>query len=341
MITESLFKAVNRETLTVTEAESAMDAIISGRTTDAQIGAFIAAMMTKGTTSGEIAAFASAMMRASVQVRPEVSGMLVDTCGTGGDGLNTFNISTASAIVTAGAGIPVVKHGNRSVSSRCGSADVLEELGVNIDAAPDAVKLSIEENGIGFLYAKNHHPAMRYAGRAREEIGIRSFFNILGPVSNPASADARLLGIYDPELTETIADVLRIMGVRNAMVVHGCGLDEITTTGETKISMFRGRGETETFYLTPEEFGIQRAELSDISGGDAGRNAEIIRDILNGRRSACRDIVLMNSAAAIYISGNAGSIHDGIGMAEMSIDSGNAAEKLSRLIKATGGEELL
>jgi len=338
MITESLLKVVTNEDLTDSEAEGAMNAIISGGATDIQIGAFIAAMTTKGPTPEEIAAFVSAMMRSAVKINPEVDGMLLDTCGTGGDGLNSFNISTASAIVTAGAGIPVVKHGNRSISSRCGSADVLERLGVNLDAPPEAAKYSVEKAGISFLYAKTHHPAMRYAGKARKEIGIRSFFNILGPLSNPASAKARLLGVYDPGLTETLAEVLLIMGVKDAMVVHGSGLDEISTTGETRISMPLQDGSIKTFYITPEEFGIKRAALSEISGGGAADNAKIITEILEGETGACRDIVLLNSAAAIYLGGGARNMKDGIKLAEMSIDSGKAAGKLMKLIEITGGE---
>ncbi len=337
MITEYLKRVVDRQDLTAPEAEHVMNILISGEATDIQIGGFISAMSTKGATPMEIAAFSRAMMTSAVQIHPNIGGLLVDTCGTGGDGLNTFNISTASAIVTAGAGIPVVKHGNTSVSSRCGSADVLKTLGVAIDAPPEVVKSSIETAGIGFLYAKLHHPAMKHAGRAREELGIRSIFNILGPVSNPASAHARLLGVYSPDLTDTLAEVLRLLGVRNAMVMHGSGLDEITTTGSTKISMFRDNGDVHTFSMAPEEFGIPRAELCDISGGDASVNARIITDILNGEQGAPRDIVMLNAAAAIYLGGGARNLNDGIRMAQMSIDSGNAAEKLNKLIEMSRG----
>jgi len=331
MITDYIFKAVSGQNLTVTEAENAMDTIISGDATDIQIGAFITAMSAKGTNPEEIAAFSSAMMRSAVKISPDVCGTAVDTCGTGGDGLNTFNISTASAIVTAGAGIPVVKHGNRSVSSSCGSADVLEELGVNINADVKTVELSLNKAGIGFLYAKKHHPAMRHAGRAREELGMRSFFNILGPISNPASAGARLLGVYDPKLTVKIAEVLHILGVKDAMVVHGSGLDEITTTGKTKISLFKSRGKIETYYITPENFGLKRAAMSDLKGGDPSYNAKVITGILEGKTGPRRDIVLLNSAAAIYLGGGAGSIEEGIEMAEISIDSKEAARTLMKL----------
>ena len=337
MIPEYLKRVTDNRDLTGPEAEHAMNTIISGEATDIQIGGFIAAMTTKGPTPVEIAAFSRAMMKSAIQIHPDVDGLLVDTCGTGGDGLNTFNISTASAIVAAGAGIPVVKHGNSSVSSRCGSADVLRTLGVAIDAPPEIVKFSVETVGIGFLYAKLLHPAMKNAGRAREELGIPSFFNILGPISNPASAQARLLGVYRPDLTEPLAEVLRLLGVRNAMVMHGSGLDEITTTGTTKVSMFRDAGSVHTFCMTPEEFGISRAELCDISGGDASLNARIITEILDGEKGPCRDIVLLNAAAAIHLGGRARSMKDGITMAEMSIDSGRAAETLNNLIEISRG----
>ncbi|HDQ08715.1 MAG TPA: anthranilate phosphoribosyltransferase [Methanoculleus sp.] len=339
MITDLLKQVVDRRDLTDTEAERAMDAIIAHEATDIQIGAFIAAMTTKGATPVEIAAFSRAMMKSALQMHPEVGGLLVDTCGTGGDGANTFNISTASAFVAAGAGIPVVKHGNNRVSSRCGSADVLACLGVAIDAPPAVVKTAIETAGIGFLYAKTHHPAMRHAGRAREEIGIRSFFNILGPVSNPASAHARLLGVYSPELTEPLAEVLRLLGVRTAMVVHGAGLDEITTTGTTKVTMLRETGAIHTFTITPESVRVAPAECCDLAGGDPPLNARIITEILDGEKGPCRDIVLLNAGAAIYLGGGARSIRDGIGRAETSIDAGRAAEKLARLREITGGGE--
>jgi anthranilate phosphoribosyltransferase len=336
MFSEAINRLADHQDLTAEEATGIMDVIMDGRASQAQIGAFLLALRMKGETPREIAAFAGVMRRHAIPVRPSVEGMLVDTCGTGGDGTRTFNISTASAFVAAGDGVPIVKHGNRSVSSMCGSADVLTELGVDISVAPELQAKIVEQAGIAFLFAPHHHPAMRHVMAARQEIGCRTVFNLLGPLANPACAQAQVLGVYRPGLTGTVADVLRLLGLSRAMVVHGNGLDEITTTGETLVAELDGRG-TRTFTLTPGTFGIPTAVLEDLVGGDAQVNARIIREILDGERGAPRDIVLMNAGAAIYVGGRAGDLHEGIERAASSIDSGRARARLDALISATRG----
>jgi anthranilate phosphoribosyltransferase len=262
--------------------------------------------------------------------------MLVDTCGTGGDGAQTFNISTAAAFVTAGAGCPVVKHGNRGVSSRCGSADVLAALGVNLATAPEVQAHIVEQVGIAFFFAPHYHPAMKHTMTARQEIGCRTVFNLLGPLANPAGAQAQVLGVYHPGLTSTMAEVLRILGLSRAMVVHGSGLDEITTTGETVVAEL-DNGTIQKYTIRCDTFGIAPAQPADLEGGDAQTNARIIRDILQGERGAARDIVLMNAGAAIYVGGLAQDLHEGIQLATTSIDSGNASSRLNALVDATRG----
>jgi anthranilate phosphoribosyltransferase len=307
---------------------------MEGRATPSQIGAFLTALRMKGETPEEIAAFARVMHRHAVTVTPVTQKTLVDTCGTGGDGTHTFNISTASALVAAGAGIPVVKHGNRSVSSTCGSADVLSALGVNLAVDPTRQAKIVEQVGIAFLFAPNHHPAMRHVMAARQELGCRTIFNILGPLANPAGAQAQVLGVYNPDLTRPMAEVLRILGISRAMVVHGSGLDEITTTGDTRVCEL-DNGTINTYALNPKTFGIAQASLSDLRGGDPQENARIIREILGGERGAGRDIVLLNAGAAIYIGGQARDLHEGIGRAASSVDSGDARARLDALVEAT------
>ena len=313
-----------------------MGTIMGGDATQSQIGAFLAALRMKGETPEEIAAFARVMRRHAVTVIPVTNRMLVDTCGTGGDGAHTFNISTASALVAAGAGVPVVKHGNRSVSSTCGSADVLSALGVNLAVDPARQATIVEKTGIAFLFAPSHHPAMRHVMAARQELGCRTVFNILGPLANPAGAQAQVLGVYNPDLTRPIAEVLRILGLSRAMVVHGSGLDEITTTGETQVCELEGSA-IRAYTLTPAAFGIAPASLSDLRGGAPQENARIIREILAGERGASRDIVLLNAGAAIYTGGQARDLHEGIGRAAVSIDSGSALARLDSLVEATQG----
>lgn len=336
MIAECIKKVSSRSDLSIFEAEGSMQDIMSGNAADSQIGAFLTALVMKGETSSEIAAFASVMRKNAVKITPKRNGMLVDTCGTGGDGKNTFNISTAAAFTAAGAGVTVVKHGNRGATSKCGSADVLEALGVHIDISPNRISEIIDENGIGFMFAQNHHPAMKYAGRVRKEIGIRSFFNLIGPLSNPAGADVQLLGVYDESLTEKIADVLNIMGTKRAMVVHGDGYDEITTTGVTSVSEVNN-GLVRSYSLDASSFGFRKADPASLYGGDPQYNARIIRSVLDGEEGPKRDIVILNAAAAIYLGDKAASIAEGIKYAERSIDSGHALEKLENLILLSGG----
>ncbi len=335
-ISDTLARIIDHQDLSPAEATGIMDAIMAGSATQAQIGSLLTGLRMKGETPDEIAAFASVLRDHAITVRPNVSGMLVDTCGTGGDGAQTFNISTAAAFVAAGAGVPIVKHGNRGVSSRCGSADVLAYLGVNLSVDPLIQARIVEQTGISFLFAPSHHPAMRHVMAARQEIGCRTVFNLLGPLANPAGAEAQLLGVYDPGLTGTMAEVLRKLGLSRAMVVHGCGLDEMTTTGETIVSEL-GDGSIHRYVITPEPYGIARAERSDLLGGDPATNARILSDVLGGEKGAARDIVLLNAGAAVYIGGKARDLREGIGQAAGSIDAGAALEKLHALIEATQG----
>ena len=331
---ETISHLVERQDLTPDDAEEIMDTIMDGKATPAQIGAFLTALRMKGESPVEIAAFARVMRHHAVTVAPVTKKTLVDTCGTGGDGTQTFNISTASAFVAAGAGVPVVKHGNRSVSSSCGSADVLSMLGVNLAVDPRKQGEVVEQVGIAFLFAPNHHPAMRHVMPVRQELGCRTVFNILGPLINPAGAQAQVLGVYDPGLTNSMAEVLRLLGLSRAMVVHGAGLDEITTTGETTVCEL-GEGSIRSYSLDCRTFGIAPASHSDLRGGDVKENARIIREILAGEKGASRDIVLMNAGAAIYIGEQARDLHEGIALAGSSIDSGSAGARLDALVDAT------
>ena len=333
---ETLIKLSAREDLNAAEAAGVMRIILKGKASQAQIGAFLLALHMKGETAEEISAFARVMRDTAVIIKPVIRRMLVDTCGTGGDGARTFNISTASAIVAAGAGCPVVKHGNRSVSSRCGSADVLMALGVKVGIDPEAQADIIQRAGIAFFFAPTHHPAVKYVMTARQEIGCRTVFNILGPLVNPAGAQAQVLGVYCPDLTGTLAKVLQILGLSRAMVVHGSGLDEITTTGETIVAELRN-GSVSRYTIHHDTFGIAPAQIQDLAGGDPEQNARIIRDILEGERGAPRDIVLMNAGAALCVGELARDLHEGIRLSAASIDSGNASARLDALIEATQG----
>jgi anthranilate phosphoribosyltransferase len=336
MFKETLSKLAGRQNLNPAEAAGVMRIIMEGKASQAQIGAFLLALHMKGETAEEIAAFARVMRDNAITVKPLTGRMLVDTCGTGGDGAQTFNISTASAIVAAGAGCPVVKHGNRGMSSRCGSADVLTELGVKLAIDPEVQADIVERIGIAFFFAPMYHPAMKHVMTTRREIGCRTIFNILGPLANPAGAQAQVLGVYHPDLTGTLAEVLRILGLSRAMVVHGSGLDEITTTGETVIAEL-SCGAVRTYTIRYDTFGIAPAQHQDLAGGDPQHNARIIRDILDGERGAPRDIVLMNAGAALYVGELARDLHEGIRLAAASIDSGNASARLTALVDATRG----
>ena len=332
---DAIAAAIAGRNLSPAEAEAVMETIMTGQATQAQIGAILTALRMKGETPEEIAAFARVMRAHAVRVNPRVTGTLVDTCGTGGDGAQTFNISTAAAFVAAGAGVPIVKHGNRGVSSRCGSADVLSALGVAVGTVP-AEKLAniVDSVGMVFLFAPNHHPATRHVMAARQELGCRTVFNILGPLANPAGAGAQVLGVYDQKLTGPVAEVLRLLGVSRALVVYGSGLDEITVTGETRVTELDGDRIT-NYTLAPEQFGLARAAPADLLGGDPEENARIVRAVLAGKKGAARDIVLMNAGAAIYVGGRAGTLAEGIRLAADSIDSGRAAQKLDALVAAT------
>ena len=342
-ITEGIKKVVEGKHLTRSEAESIMSVIMAGKTTDAQIASFLTALRMKVETVDELIGFAKVIRAKASLVRPQsmvgaaFSGtdreMLVDTCGTGGDATGTFNISTATAFVVAGAGIRVAKHGNRSVSSFCGSADVVEALGIRLNLSPDAVARCIDEAGIGFLYAPLLHDAMRCVVLARREMKIRTVFNLLGPICNPARASAQVLGVYNEDLTEIMAQVLCELGTKRAFVVHGAdGLDEITISGESKISEVRN-GEVHTYHVTPEDFGIARAPISVIQGGDARQNAGIIRDVLSDKGGPRQDVVLLNAAAGLVVGGKANGMREGIKLARKSISSGAAMECLQNLIE--------
>lgn len=334
MIQEAIRKAVEGVHLTEDEAAAAMEAIMEGEATPAQIAAFITALRIKGETVDEIAGCARVMREKAAKITPRRTP-LVDTCGTGGDDANTFNISTAAAFVAAAAGAAVAKHGNRSVSSRCGSADVLEALGVRIDLTPDAVRECIDQVGIGFLFAPLFHSGMRHAVGPRKEIGIRSVFNVLGPLTNPASAQAQVVGVYDAALTEPLARVLGRLSVREAYVVHGQPrLDEISISGETQVSHLKD-GEVHTFRIRPEDAGLKTWPAETIAGGDAQHNAAIIRSVLKGKEGPQRDVVLLNAAAALLVAGLAKDLMDGVARAAESIDRGRAYEKLEALIEFT------
>jgi anthranilate phosphoribosyltransferase len=349
MIKEAIAKIVRNEDLTEKEMESVMEEIMAGNATPAQIGSFITALRIKGETVDEITG-AARVMRAKakkVQVnnhlvnidRDEINiddETILDTSGTGGDATNTFNVSTTTAFVVAGAGVKVAKHGNRTVSSRCGSADVLENLGVHLDINDASVERCIKEIGIGFFYSPRFYGAMKYLTRPRREVGLRSIFNILGPLTNPAGATAQVLGVYSPELTGTMAQVLERLGIKEAFVVCGEGTyDEISICGRTTVSHLK-KGTVKTFEMTPEEFGLHRANLEEIRGGNARENARIVRQILDGEKGPKRNMVLLNAAAAFVAAGLDTNFSRGISRAEVSIDSGRAREKLDSLIQLTG-----
>jgi anthranilate phosphoribosyltransferase len=375
MILDFLHRIANRgQSLTRAESREVMSEVLAGKCTDAQISGLLVALHMKGETVEEIVGFAEAI-RAAAALLPIESGPiesgsgkrvaptdeaaaaaldlsgtgrdaleadsspespLVDTSGTGGDASGTFNISTATAFVTAGAGVRVAKHGNRSISSKCGSADVMEALGVNIQLSPERAAQCLREVGICFLYAPNLHPAMKQVQAVRRELRMRTMFNLLGPLTNPARASGQVVGVYALELVEKLAEALSMLGLRRALVVHGLdGLDEVTITGPTRVAEARD-GTVKTYEVTPEEFGIERATLADIAGGDATENAAIIRALLDGKKSAHRDVVLLNSAAALVAARKADHFADAVPIAARSIDSGAAARKLSGLVRFAG-----
>jgi anthranilate phosphoribosyltransferase len=334
MIKDAIAKLIERQSLTEDEAESAMLEIMEGGATGSQIAAYVTALRMKGETVEEITGSARAMRAKATRIRP-AHPIVVDTCGTGGDGAGTFNVSTTVALVLAGGGLTVAKHGNRAISSRCGSADVLRTLGVRIDLAPERVEDCLNEIGIGFLFAPIFHTAMKHAAATRQEIGVRTIFNLLGPLTNPAGASIQILGVYHESLTDTLAKVLMNLGTRHCYVVHGLdGLDEITLTTRTRITEAKGSRIT-SYFIEPGDFGFECARLKDLSGGDAEENARITRDILEGREGPRQRLVLINAAPAFVASGKAATLQEGVEKARTVIRSGAAMEKLESLIKWT------
>jgi anthranilate phosphoribosyltransferase len=352
MILDALHRLANHsESLNRAEARDVMSEVLAGKCTDAQIAALLIALRMKGETVEEIVGFAEAIRAAAAPLpitpagalavtgtgREALAGewendSLIDTSGTGGDASGTFNISTATALVTAGAGVRVAKHGNRSISSKCGSADVVEALGIDIQLSPERSAQCLREVGICFLYAPNLHPAMKQVQGVRRELKMRTMFNLMGPLTNPARASGQVVGVYSIELVEKLAEALSMLGLRRALVVHGLdGLDEITITGKTRIAEAR-EGSVRSYEVEPEEFGMKSAALQEIAGGDATENADIIRAVLGGEKSPRRDVVLLNSAAALVAAGRGEHIGDAISLAATSIDSGAAAGKFEKLL---------
>lgn len=319
------------------EAEAAFDIIMSGDATASQIGAFLMALRLRGETVQEIAGAVSTMRGKMLKV--EAPAGAIDIVGTGGDASGSWNVSTASALVVAGCGIPVAKHGNRALTSRSGAADTLAALGVNLELGPEGISRCIKEAGIGFMFAPAHHSAMRHVGPTRVELGTRTIFNLLGPLSNPAGVKRQLLGVFAPEWVEPLAHVLNDLGCEAAWVVHGDGLDEMTLTGVTKVAELKD-GKVRCFDVTPEDAGLPRADAAALKGGDAEHNARALRALLGGQSGAYRDITLLNSAAALIVAGKAASLTEGVAMAAASIDSGKALAALERLVAVSNGRSI-
>ncbi|MBC8318166.1 MAG: anthranilate phosphoribosyltransferase [Desulfobulbaceae bacterium] len=336
MIKEAIAKVVTRTDLSEQEMVAVMDEIMSGVATEAQIGSFITALRMKGETVDEIAGAARVMREKATRVKIEGAGDVIDIVGTGGDSSGTFNVSTTTAFVAAGAGLTVAKHGNRSISSHCGSADVLEALGVNLNLTAEQISQCIRKAGIGFMFAPMLHGAMKYAIGPRREIGIRTVFNVLGPLTNPANANIYLLGVYTPELVETLAGVLAKFDVKRALVVCGEGnIDEITITGETKVADLSG-GNITCYTIKPEDVGLKRATLDDIRGGEtAEKSAEQLRAVLRGEVGPCLDTVLLNGGAALLAAGTVADLQSGVDLARKTIESGAAMAKLEALVSVS------
>ena len=334
MIQEAIGKLVEGRHLSADEAEKVMDLIMTGEATQAQIGAYLVALRMAGETPEEIAGSVRSMRAKATWVKTK-HPFVIDVVGTGGDGTHTFNISTSAALVVAAAGQPVAKHGNRAVSSKSGAADVLKALGVNIEASPEKVGECIDEVGVGFMFAPMLHGAMKHAIGPRRELAMRSIFNVMGPLTNPARAQSQLVGVYAPELTELVADVLRQVGCQKALVVHGSdGMDELTLTGPSRVSEWDG-SEIRTYDVTPEEAGLERADADALKGGEPPENAEITRAILAGEKGPKRDIVLLNAAAALIAANKAENLREGVGQAASAIDSGKAAGVLAHLVEVS------
>jgi len=334
MFTPLIEKLVRHEDLTADEAAAAMQQVMDGNASPAALAGLLSALAMKGERPAEIVGFARTM-RANAVKLSSPAGDVFDTCGTGGDRSGTFNISSAAALVVAACGVKVAKHGNRSVSSRCGSADVFEQLGVNVAAAPVVVERTLRDAGIAFFFAPTFHPSMKHAGPTRRELGIRTAFNLLGPLTNPAGASRQIVGVPKSELTELLARALMMLGSARAWVVHGAdGIDEISTTGYTKVSECRG-GAVHTFYIHPGDFGFAKALAEELKGGDAAVNAEMVRGVLDGRRGAPRDVVLLNAGAALFVAGRADSVAAGIKLAVAAIDEGAARATLDRMVSSS------
>ena len=337
MLTPLLEKLLRHEDLTTQEAAGVMDEVMAGRASAASLGALLSALVMKGERPAEIVGFATSMRQHAVKLS-QPPGDVFDTCGTGGDRSGTFNISSAAAVVIAACGVKVAKHGNRSVSSLCGSADVFEQLGVNVAATPAVVERTLHEANIAFFFAPTFHPSMKHAGQTRRELGIRTAFNLLGPLTNPAGARRQIVGVPRPELADLVARALVVLGSERAWVVHGVdGLDEISTTGYTKVLECRN-GTVNSFYIHPADFGIRKAAPADLRGGDAAANAAIVRDVLTGKPGAARDVVVLNAGAALFVAGCAPSVRDGVAAAAAVIDAGKAAATLESMIRSSQAE---
>ena len=334
MLTDLLHKLTRHEDLTAEEAAGAMDLVMTGQVTSAQLAGLLVGLSMKGERPEEIVGLARAMRAHGVPLRHQAADVF-DTCGTGGDRAGTINVSTAAALVLAGAGVPVAKHGNRSVSSRCGSADVFEALGVGIAAAPVVVERSLALAGIAFLFAPAFHPAMKHAAPTRKQLGLRTAFNLLGPLTNPAAPRRQIVGVPRPELTELVARALLMLGSERVWVVHGAdGLDEISTTGYTKVSEGHD-GTVRTFHVHPGDFGLCKTTLPAIAGADAVTNAKILQEMLRGRLGPVRDIVLLNAGAGLFVAGRAASVREGIAAAAAAVDTGRALGALEALVRVT------
>lgn len=328
-------KVANGESLDRDEARQAFDVLMSGEATPSQIGAFLMALRVRGETVDEIVGAVSSMRSRMLPVSAPADA--IDIVGTGGDGLGTYNISTLASIIVAGAGVPVAKHGNRALSSKSGTADALSVLGVKLDIEPDLISRCISEAGLGFMFAQRHHSSMRHVNPSRVELGTRTIFNLLGPLSNPAGATRQLLGVFSPHWVVPLAEVLRDLGSQSVWVVHGSGLDEITTTGVTHIAALDD-GKIRTFDLTPRDFGVDAASIDDLKGGDGTVNAAALREVLGGRKNPYRDISLCNAAASLVVAGKASTLADGMKLAAFALDDGRAAAALDRLIAVSNEE---
>lgn len=322
-------KVANGQALSRDEARLAFDILMSGEATPSQIGGFLMALRVRGETVEEIAGAVSTMRAKMLPVK--TSGDVMDIVGTGGDGLGTYNISTLAALIVASCGVPVAKHGNRALSSKSGTADALTALGVKLDIPPELIARCIDKAGIGFMFAQVHHAAMRHVGPSRVELGTRTIFNLLGPLSNPAGAKRQLLGVFSPRWVQPIAEVMRDLGSETIWVVHGDGMDEITTTGVTQVSALEN-GTIRSFELTPEDFGVARATIDELKGGDGEVNAKALRAVLSGAKNAYRDIALCNAAASLVISGKAGDVREGMAIAAQALDGGRTSEVLDTLV---------